>query len=418
MSVSTARGQSAQRALVATFFIQGISNTLMIPRVPELIQNIGVQFTTWGLIIGVAGAGSLIGLLFAAKIISLWGTRLVVRWGAILAGAGMVSLAFIHNPVIFFVVQLAMSIAGGSLSVAMNAQALALQKLIGKVIIGRFHGTWSIGAAISVAVSGALASFLPLTWHFSIVGGLCVISLYLATMGLLTPEEVGKADAAKTTAKVPFLKTPMQVWLLTAGLFAGMFPELCFMDWSAVFAKTELGVNASLGALPYTMFGISMIIGRLSITRLTKRFHISELSKWGGIFGSITLGAGVVLGPLLAQGDQILGLIVLTTLWCITGLGMASMVPSFLSGAGYVKGISTAQALARMNMVNTIVVIGAKIVMGALAQGVKLQAAFIFPTVMMFIAGFIAHQVAKRAKREDAIANAFPMTGSISVVTD
>jgi predicted MFS family arabinose efflux permease len=418
MELTKSRGESAQRSLVAVFFLQGITNTLMIPRIPELIQNLGVQFTTWGLIIGVSGAGSLIGLFFAARMISLWGTRIVSRWGMIISGIGMVSLAFIYNPWIFFFVQLAMAIAGGALSVALNAQALALQKLLGKVIIGRFHGTWSIGAAISVAVSGAMASFVPLSIHFLVIGGTCVIGLYIATRGLLLPEEVGKADSSKAPKKVPLLKTPKQVWLLTAGLFAGMFPELCFMDWSAVFAKAEIGVNASLGALPYTMFGIAMIIGRLSITRLTKKFHISELSKWGGIFGSITLGAGVILGPLLAEVDPILGLTVLTVLWGITGLGMASMVPSFISGAGYVKGISTAQALAVMNMANTAIVIVAKIIMGALAQGVELQAAFIFPTVMMFCAGFIAHQVAKRAKRADAIANAFPMTGSIGVVSD
>jgi hypothetical protein len=34
---------------------------------------------------------------------------------------------------------------------------------------------------------------------------------------------------------------------------------------------------------------------------------------------------------------------------------------------------------------------------------------------MMFIAGFIAHVVAKRAKRAEAVANAFPPTGPISI---
>jgi hypothetical protein len=94
------------------------------------------------------------------------------------------------------------------------------------------------------------------------------------------------------------------------------------------------------------------------------------------------------------------------------------MVPSFFSGAGYVKGLQTAQALARMTLVNAIVMMGAKIVMGGIAQGVDLQVAFIFPTVMMFVAGFIAHVVAKRAKRAEAVANAFPPTGPISIVQE
>ncbi|MEN9970699.1 MAG: hypothetical protein RLZZ229_907, partial [Actinomycetota bacterium] len=331
--------------MVGTFFVQGISNTMMIPRVPELIDQIGVAFTTWGLIIGLAGLGSLLGLTVSAKLISRIGTRLVVRWGAITAAAFMMTLPFIHEPWLFFVSQLGMSFVGSIVGVAINAQAVALQKLLNRVVIARFHGSWSIGAAISVAFSGALASFMSLAMHFLVIGGICIVALFYTTRYMLTPDEVGKSDDRKFTKKVSFFKTPKQVWLLTAGLFAGMFPEICFMDWSAVFAKDEIGVNASLGAMPYTVFGIAMIIGRLSISRLTKKYHISELSKWGGIFGSVALGLGVLLGPLLASSDQILGLIVLTTLWGISGLGMAPMVPSFFSGAGYVKGLNTAQAL-------------------------------------------------------------------------
>ena len=404
--------------MVGTFFVQGISNTMMIPRVPELIDQIGVAFTTWGLIIGLAGLGSLLGLTVSAKLISRIGTRLVVRWGAITAAAFMMTLPFIHEPWLFFVSQLGMSFVGSIVGVAINAQAVALQKLLNRVVIARFHGSWSIGAAISVAFSGALASFMSLAMHFLVIGGICIVALFYTTRYMLTPDEVGKSDDRKFTKKVSFFKTPKQVWLLTAGLFAGMFPEICFMDWSAVFAKDEIGVNASLGAMPYTVFGIAMIIGRLSISRLTKKYHISELSKWGGIFGSVALGLGVLLGPLLASSDQILGLIVLTTLWGISGLGMAPMVPSFFSGAGYVKGLNTAQALARMTLVNSIVMMGAKVLMGGIAQGVDLQVAFIFPTAMMFIAGFIAHFVAKRAKRAEAVANAFPLTGPIAIIKE
>ena len=404
--------------MVGTFFVQGISNTMMIPRVPELIDQIGVAFTTWGLIIGLAGLGSLLGLTVSAKLISRIGTRLVVRWGAITAAAFMMTLPFIHEPWLFFVSQLGMSFVGSIVGVAINAQAVALQKLLNRVVIARFHGSWSIGAAISVAFSGALASFMSLAMHFLVIGGICIVALFYTTRYMLTPDEVGKSDDRKFTKKISFFKTPKQVWLLTAGLFAGMFPEICFMDWSAVFAKDEIGVNASLGAMPYTVFGIAMIVGRLSISRLTKKYHISELSKWGGIFGSVALGLGVLLGPLLASSDQILGLIVLTTLWGISGLGMAPMVPSFFSGAGYVKGLNTAQALARMTLVNSIVMMGAKVLMGGIAQGVDLQVAFIFPTAMMFIAGFIAHFVAKRAKRAEAVANAFPLTGPIAIIKE
>jgi MFS family permease len=188
------------------------------------------------------------------------------------------------------------------------------------------------------------------------------------------------------------------------------------MDWSAVFAKTELGLNASLGAVPYAVFTGAMIVGRLLIGRLTKRWHISELSKWGGLVGATAFGLGVFLGPLLAQQDKYLGLAVLAFLWAIFGFGLAPMVPSFFSAAGYVKGLSTAQTLARMSLANALVIIGAKIAMGAVAEGVSLSVAFIMPTIMLFVAGLLAGVVAKRSKRSEAVANAFPLTGPIGVV--
>jgi VIT1/CCC1 family predicted Fe2+/Mn2+ transporter len=56
--------------------------------------------------------------------------------------------------------------------------------------------------------------------------------------------------------------------------------------------------------------------------------------------------------------------------------------------------------------------------MGALAQGIGLVLAFILPVALMFIAGILAGRVAKSSKRKEAMNNAFPLTGPITVVDD
>jgi VIT1/CCC1 family predicted Fe2+/Mn2+ transporter len=71
-----------------------------------------------------------------------------------------------------------------------------------------------------------------------------------------------------------------------------------------------------------------------------------------------------------------------------------------------------------MSLVNAVAVIGAKIFMGALAQGIGLVLAFILPVALMFIAGILAGRVAKTSKRKEAMNNAFPLTGPITVVDD
>jgi hypothetical protein len=92
------------------------------------------------------------------------------------------------------------------------------------------------------------------------------------------------------------------------------------------------------------------------------------------------------------------------------------MVPSFFGAAGHIAGLTTAQALSRMSLVNAMVVIVAKIFMGALAQGIGLVLAFIFPITMLFIAGLLSGRVARNSRRKEAVDNAFPLTGPITVV--
>lgn len=414
--ISASRGRSAQIAIVATFFTQGAISTTQIPRIPELIQQIGVNFSAWGLIIGLSGLGSLLGLTMANRFINRFGAKKVILFGSVIASVMIMTLGFATNPIIFFVFQAGMAFAMSCFNIALNSQSVVLQKALNRTIIGRFHAAWSIGATASAAVSGVLASFMPLWLHLLLVPGLAIVAFVLVGRNLLTDEEGEAADSHKAAKKIPFFKSPPQVWLLASGLFASVFPELVMMDWSAVFAKQELGLTAGLGAIPYAAFTGAMIIGRLLIGRLTNRWHISELSKWGGIFGAVAFGAGVFLGPLIAQQDVYLGLAVTAFLWALFGFGLAPMVPSFFSAAGYVKGLNTAQTLARMSLANSVVVIGAKIAMGAVAEGVSLTVAFIMPIIMLFVAGWLAGVVAKRSKRSEAVANAFPLTGPIGVV--
>ena len=126
----------------------------------------------------------------------------------------------------------------------------------------------------------------------------------------------------------------------------------------------------------------------------------------------------LVLGPIAAEQSTWLGLLVTAALWVIVGLGTAPMVPSFFSAAGHIQGLSTAQVLSRMSIVNQLLVLGSKTLMGALAQGVGLVIAFLMPMALLMIAGLLAATVARRSKRQDAVDNAFPATGPLTIVDE
>ncbi|WP_296646789.1 MFS transporter [Rhodoluna sp.] len=423
MALTAARAKTVGNSILAMFFIQGFVQTTYLPRIPELIKQLEVSFTTWGLIIGLSGAGGILGLIFTNRLISRFGTKVMTIVGGSLQAAFLGALAFTNSPFIFFVLQAAMGFAGSMLNIALNSQSVALQKALNKVVIGKFHAAWSIGAASSAGIAGFFATFMPLTIHLTLIPLVGIVVIFLAGSKMLSGAEdghgkSGKASKASTAKKIPFFKSPGQVWLLAAGLFTGVFGELAMMDWSAVFAKTTMGLEPGVGAIPYTAFATTMIIGRLSIGRLTKRFHISDLSRIGGLVGSVAMMSGVLAGALLSSTDKTLALVVASALFALAGLGTAPLVPSFFSAAGYVKGLNTAQVLARMSLVNTLVVLVAKIALGALAESAGLVIAFIFPTTMMLFAALIAGVVAKRAKSNEAAANAFPATGAMSIIQE
>ena len=418
MSLTPERLKSAQTALSVFFFTQGFVSITYIPRIPEIIEQIGVSFAAWGLIIGLSGIGSLLPLLFANRLIGRFGTRPIVHLSSIFIVVSIMSLAWAFNGWVFFLFQTIMMFSMSFFNIAVNSQSVMLQKRVKQVIIGKFHAAWSIGAGASAALSGIMANFVSLQLHLFIVPAICLIVFQIYVRSMLAPAEDGHKEEKQASRKVPFFKSPNQLWLLALGLFTGVFMEMVMMDWSALFAQDVLLLSPTLGAVPYASFMLAMITGRLLITRATKKYHISDLSKWGGIYGSIMMALGLVLAPPLVAENPILALIVLSVFWALGGLGLAPIVPSFFGAAGHVSGLTTSQALARMSLLNSLAVIGAKVVMGGLAESVGLQIAFVLPIVLMFIAGILSGRLAKQAKRKEAVENAFPITGSLTVIDE
>lgn len=417
MSLTRARAQSVQRAITAIFFIQGIVGITQIPRIPELIDQVHANFAIWGLITGLSGLGGMLGLLRTPQFIARFGTKNVTIFGGIGQAAMTTALIFAHDPVSYLIFAAAGSLCGSLVNIALNSQSVALQKAMNKVILGRFHASWSIGATTSAILSGILATFMPLWIHLILIPGIGIVLLLIFGRELLQSSEDGHG-AGQAQKKTPFFRAPGQVWLLAAGLFTSVFGEIAMIEWSAVYAKNAMLLDIARGAIPYAAFSGAMIVARLLVGRLTKNRHFSDVARVAGITAGLSLGIGVLAGAMLTPVNPDLALIAVVIFFAIAGLGAGPTVPSFFSAAGYVKGMNTAQVLARMSFVNTVVIIGAKFVMGLITQGAGIATAFIFPSVTFVIAGILAGIVAKRAKADEALVMGYPATGAMNIVED
>jgi MFS family permease len=416
--VSPERAKSSQNALLVMFFFQGVITTTQIPRVPQLIDQIGVKFDEWGLIMGFAAVGSIIGLSIANRLIARFGAQRVSQLSAATVCALLMSYAFTTNPLAFFVTNILWALAMSCFNISINSQCVILQNAIKRMIIGRLHGTWAIGAMLSVALAGYLTTVTSIQVHFLVIGLVCLAAFIGASRYILSRSESESAERTKRPDRVAFFKMPAKVWLLSLGFFASVSPELALIDWSAVFSRDAFGIaDSGLRSIPYTTFMVFMIVGRLSISRLTKRWHISHLASVGGVTAFAGFGLSVLLAPSIASLSPFGAVIGGAACWAVAGLGCSTLVPSFFSASGHVKGMDTATVLARMSLAQTFIVIVAKILIGAIAQNAGIREAFIVPCILTLIAALIARIFARDAKRNDVVvADAFPITVPIAIL--
>jgi fucose permease len=83
---------------------------------------------------------------------------------------------------------------------------------------------------------------------------------------------------------------------VAGGLLLASYLEFAVGDWIAIFAKDTLGFNNGLNTVPFIVFMVAMILGRLAIHRLFDNHAIERL---------VTLGAvGAVLAVLSLLQQQ------------------------------------------------------------------------------------------------------------------
>ena len=409
------RLRKAQIAMLLTFIFMGHAALSSVAWVPEYIARLDVSFATWGTIIGLGVIGSITPLLFASRLMMRFGSRPLIRVANYGGMVALVSLGLTSDPALWFFINMAFNFCMSLLGVSVNSHGVLLQKKISKNIIGRLHAGWSVGAVMA-AFSGGLATvFLPLEVYLVIVAISTLIIFEFSLKSLLSPEEDGHVEERAGVVKRRFYQMPSQLWLLAFGLFCGIYPEVAIIDWAAVFARDVLNAEVALRSVPFATFMVGMIAGRLSMTRLAERYHPHLMASRGSFMAAIALALTAIFAPMLTESSPTLGLVVASLLWGLAGLGLSPVSPAFFSAAGHIPGVSTAWAVSRLSLFNSMVAIGAKTMMGALTEGVGLSLAFFFPISLAIGSGVIAGLFASRARRSELDAAA-PPTGPISII--
>jgi MFS family permease len=326
---------AARRAVTALFFVNAALFATWVSRIPAIEGERGLNHATFGLALLVAAMGAVVSMPITGAVSARIGTDRICQFSVATYCLALPLLALVANPAMWGIALFVFGTGHGALDVAMNAQAVAIEKRYRRPIMSSFHALFSIGGLAGASLGGLLA-----TLGMSPRTHLCLIAVVLGLTALATFPHLLRF--AELPASVPSKKrSPFPLpsrALLALGVVAlcSMMGEGAVADWSAVYLKRTMGTGEGLAAAGYAAFSIAMATGRFTGDWFSAHLPPVNLVRGGGLL------AGIGLLLVLFAQHPVLALLGFA---CV-GAGLATIVPTVFSAAGRTPGIPPSVAMA------------------------------------------------------------------------
>ena len=363
-TAADARGQ--QRATRIVFFITGLGMAAWAPLVPFAKARVGINEGVLGLLLLCLGVGSMVTMPLAGALAARVGCRAVVVGATLLVCLTLPLLASVSSLPLLVVTLLAFGTGLGALDVAMNIQAIIVERASLRPMMSGFHGLFSLGGIVGAAGVTALlgAGASPVGATLVVVGGI-VVALGVAAPHVLV--QGGRREG-------PSFAWPRGIVLFIGVLcFIGFLSEGAVLDWSAVFLTSVRGMAPAYAGLGYAAFALTMTLGRLVGDRIVRRVGGSNVIKYGGV--CVALGFTLTTLPL--------GWPVALVGYALVGVGSCNIVPVLFTAAGRQTVMAEAVAVPAIMTLGYAGILAGPAAIGFVAQMAGLSAAFLILAVLL-----------------------------------
>jgi MFS family permease len=330
------------------------------------------------------GLGAVSAMIFAGKLIAHNGSRKMVMIFAccfipmyplvILAPSPWLAVPFLFLFGAF----------GGCMDVAMNANAVAVERHLGRAIMSSSHGFWSLGGFIGGALGGRAIEAFGYDKQALGVAAICAVVLLVASRFIVSDPPHGTGEA-KPKARI-FPRVPILYVLGAMALFS-MVPEGAVLDWAAVYVKQELAADLTRQGLAFGLFSGAMALIRFGGDAMRNRFGAVKTLRVSGMIGAI----GIMVGAA-APND-----IVAIAGFALAGTGVANMVPIMFSAAGNYPGLPPGSGIATTTMIGYTGFLLAPSIIGYVAQHVGFRFTYAAVALLLLV---VASQAGKAASAD------------------
>jgi len=306
-------------AVSALFLMNGFIVGSWAPLVPEVAGRHGLSETQMGLMILALGLGSLFVMPLSGALIARIGTLPVLRATSVLCGLVILPVALAPNVGVLVAALFVFGGIIGSMDIAMNSNAVVVERRLTRAIMSSCHGFWSLGGLCGAVSGGVLIDWLG-TSAQAIVVSLISLALALACFNRLAPD---LPLLSQDKPRFRLSLAPMPYLLGLVALFS-MVPEGAILDWGALYLRQDLGADVTYSGLAFGAVAATMALMRFVGDAVRQRFGSVRTVRYSAIVGA----CGMVMAATASDSTwAIAG-------FALAGIGIANLVPVVFSAAG------------------------------------------------------------------------------------
>jgi MFS family permease len=296
-------------AVVARFLVHGLVVSTWVSRIPAVKGSLGLSDGALGMALLGTAIGSVTGIPLSGWLVTRAGSRRASTGTSAAFALVLVLPAWSGNLAQLFLALFAFGALAGADDVAMNSQAVAVERIDGEPSMSRFHAMFSLGGILGAGAGAVVARCgIAARPHLTVAAAL-ILTFSLATAPFLM-ETRQPLPPAHARFRMRDLSRPLLALSLIG--FCIFLSEGAIADWTAVYLKQVLRAGAGMASSGYAVFSAAMFSFRLAGDRIAVR-----LGRAWTIRG----------GALLAASGLAMALLAPHPLWAMPGLAMV--------GAGY-----------------------------------------------------------------------------------
>jgi MFS family permease len=362
-------------SVAAVFLVNGFLVGSWAPQIPGFLARLGITEFTLGLLILLFGLGALSAMPWCGTLIGRFGSRRVIGMFGAVAVFGLLLIVLAPDVLLAAPALFLFGATVGGMDVAMNANAVEVERRLRRAVMSSSHGFWSLGGFAGGGLGGLVIKDSGALPHAIIVTGLALVVFLAATRGLVTETK----PAIRQRFRFAPPKSPV-IYLVGLMALFSMIPEGAVLDWAALYLKQELGAGIATAGLAFAAFSGAMAMMRFAGDAVRNRFGAVTTLR----FSALIAATGMLVGGFAPNAW------VAVLAFAFSGFGIANMVPIAFSAAGNQPGLSPGVGLSTVTVMGYSGILLAPSVIGFIGQHVGFAPAFIGVSVLLVVVFLMA----------------------------